>query len=136
MNVKENMSVKINLDNDEKNILIEVNSPRNMNITVKTPFQTLHYVPLIENPLDLPSLTDNEEEDDDISINTYISSDNESDNETKEEEEETRCSGCYPVYMCNQLAHMDEGGCLVTPKRKRKICNSGPLRKSKNRSIT
>jgi len=24
----------------------------------------------------------------------------------------TSCSGCYPVYQHNQLAHMDEGGCL------------------------
>ena len=24
----------------------------------------------------------------------------------------TSCSGCYPIYQHNQLAHMDEGGCL------------------------
>ena len=23
----------------------------------------------------------------------------------------TSCKGCYPIYQCNQMAHMDEGGC-------------------------
>jgi hypothetical protein len=22
------------------------------------------------------------------------------------------CKGCYPIFQCNQLAHMDYGGCL------------------------
>ncbi len=24
------------------------------------------------------------------------------------------CIGCYPVFQCNQLAHMDYGGCLYS----------------------
>lgn len=27
-------------------------------------------------------------------------------------EDRPTCSGCYPTYQCNQLAHMDYGGCL------------------------
>jgi len=27
----------------------------------------------------------------------------------------TSCSGCYPVYQHNQMAHMEEGGCLYCP---------------------
>lgn len=25
------------------------------------------------------------------------------------------CSGCYPIYQPNQIAHMDYGGCLYNP---------------------
>ena len=25
------------------------------------------------------------------------------------------CTGCYPIYQANQLAHMDFGGCLYQP---------------------
>jgi hypothetical protein len=24
------------------------------------------------------------------------------------------CPGCFPVFQCNQLAHMDYGGCLYS----------------------
>ncbi len=24
------------------------------------------------------------------------------------------CTGCYPIFQCNQLAHMDYGGCLYS----------------------
>lgn len=26
-----------------------------------------------------------------------------------------RCSGCFPNFQQNQIAHMDEGGCLYSP---------------------
>jgi hypothetical protein len=32
----------------------------------------------------------------------------------KETCEKKKCSGCYPTYQPNQLAHMDYGGCLYT----------------------
>ncbi len=152
MNVKENMSIKINIDNDQNNILITVNSPKNMNITVKTPFQTLHYVPLIQNPDNntsdlLPIISENSSNTDDLTDNDnsdsktiYYMSDDENEDESKNDfqSNKTTCTGCYPIYLCNQLAHMDIGGCLSeidnlfeTPVRKRKSMNSNPERKSK-----
>ncbi len=30
----------------------------------------------------------------------------------KRKRDKTSCSGCHPVFMLNQLAHMDYGGCM------------------------
>lgn len=39
----------------------------------------------------------------------------------------SKCSGCFPIYQANQLAHMDPGGCLYCEDNDSKISDSSSL---------
>jgi len=47
-----------------------------------------------------------------VEISNFEENDLEVEESTPINDKYRRCSGCFPIFMCNQTAHMDPGGCM------------------------